>query len=479
MTSTISLRELKGKRLFGYTIGNFGITLLNAFTGSFAFQFYVYTINLDPLLASLGQSFNIFISAFFSIIFGVMMDNKKPGKFGKRRPFLIYALPFWVVTSIIIWFPPWRSPASNTLYLPTALYFWSVTVIRALSGTLLFNTYLSMLPEQSQTLENRHKIASLRTIYMILSSVISLFLPLYVQSLVPDPQNVKWFDPSGGIILFSIPLIGIILTSVGTVAVLVIYFSVDESFHLNNSNSYKKKASLKETFKQMLDPARDYKYRNLTLVGFFLGISGSIFGYLIFPFQTYLLEFQQSEFLIYVIISISGKLGWHVIWRAVIKKKSIVYSYSLSIVVAAIVCFSDLFFLLSNIPYALKILLYVTSFGTILGTNYAIPLFGIPLRASLIHEAAIKKNTSNLDETLSNITGSYYGFSMFIGTLGGAFSSIIVGLILTGANQRNPIIITLVFASQGIFYLVGLLFLRRINIEKPDKRDITRISISS
>ena len=36
-----------------------------------------------------------------------------------------------------------------------------------------------------------------------------------------------------------------------------------------------------------------------------------------------------------------------------------------------------------------KMLLYILSFGTILGTNYAIPLFGIPLGASLIQEAAL------------------------------------------------------------------------------------------
>jgi len=165
---------------------------LNIFTGSFVFQFYVYTVNLDSVLASIGLSFNVFISAFFSIIFGVLIDNKKPGKLGKRRPFLLYALPFWVITSIIIWFPPWHSPQNNSLFLPTALYFWIVTVIRALSGTLIFNTYLSMLPEQSQTLENRHSVASLRAFFMIIASVISLLMPLLVQSLLTDPKNVKW-----------------------------------------------------------------------------------------------------------------------------------------------------------------------------------------------------------------------------------------------------------------------------------------------
>lgn len=467
MNSSRTLRELKGKRLLGYTLGNFGITLLNVFTGSFTFQFYVYTINLDPVLASIGLSFNIFISAFFSIVFGVIIDNKKPGRIGKRRPFLLYALPLWIITSIIIWFPPWYSPPNNSLYLPTAFYFWVVTIIRALSGTLIFNTYLSMLPEQSQTLENRHSVASLRAFFMIVASVISLLMPLLVQSLLSDPKNVKWYDPSGKIILFYIPLIGIIFTCFGLVAVLIVFFSVDESFHLYNSNFNKKKVTLRDTLKQMAQPAKDEKYRNLAFTGFFMGISGSIFGFLLFPFQTYLLEFEQSEFLIYVLISIFGKLGWYVIWRVVKKKKSLTSSYSLALTFAAIVAFTDLLFLLSNLPYILKMLLYVISFGTILGTNYSIPLFGIPLSATLIQEAAIKKDASNVDETISNISGSYSGFSMFVGSLGGALSSIIIGLLLTGANQRNPIVITLLFASQGFFYLIAVLFLRKVKFDKP------------
>jgi len=467
LSSTEVLRELKGKRLIGYTQGNFGMSLLNIFTGSFVFQYYVYTINLDPALASIGLSFNIFISAFFSIIFGVVTDNKKPGRFGKRRPFLLFALPLWAITSILIWFPPWYCPPSNSLFLPTAIYFWVITATRALSGTLLFNTYLSILPEQSQTLKNRHTVASYRTFFMITASTLSLFLPLLIQSLLPDPKNAKWFDPSGKIILFYIPLIASILTVIGVAAILVIFFSVDESFHLKNSKSYIEKVTLRDRIRQMAQPAKDHKYRNMVITGVFMGISGNIFGFLLFPFQTFLLEFQKSEFLLYVFISIGGKFGWHIVWRLVIRKKSLITSYKLASVFAAVASFTDLLFLMSNMPYFLKITLYIVSFGTILGTTYAVPLFGIPLGATIIQEAAINNRTSNLDETISNISGSYYGFSQFVQSLGAAFSSIVIGLILTGANQRNPVIITVMFAMQSVFYLIAIVFIRRIKIEQP------------
>ncbi|MHA2131256.1 MAG: MFS transporter, partial [Promethearchaeota archaeon] len=188
-------RELHGKRLIGYTMGSFGITLTNIFSELFSFQYYVYTINLDSLLVSIGLSLTIFISAIFAIIVGVMADNKKPGRLGKRRPFLLYGLPVWFLTNILIWFPPWKCPQNNSMFLPTALFFWGVTITKSIFGTLIFNVYDSMLPEQSQTLKNREKVASIRVIFRIAASVISIFLPLLVQSMLDDPQNVKWWDP--------------------------------------------------------------------------------------------------------------------------------------------------------------------------------------------------------------------------------------------------------------------------------------------
>jgi Na+/melibiose symporter-like transporter len=330
-----------------------------------------------------------------------------------------------------------------------------------------------MLPEQSQTLANRHKVASIRAFFMIIASVISLFLPLLVQSILPDPQNAEYWKISGQIILKIIPVMGFILTSIGLIAVLIVFFSVDESFHIYNSNTKKERVTLKETFRRMAQPAKDHKYRNLVFTGFFMNISGSIFGFLLFPFQNFLLEFQQAEFLLYVIISLTGKLSWYFVWRFVIKRKPLVKSYSLALAFSAIVSFTDFLFLISNLPYPIKILLYVVSFGTILGTNYSIPLFGIPLGASIIHEAAVKKNTSDVDETITKISGSYYGFSMFVSSLGAAFFQIVIGLILTGANRGNPIIITILFGSQGFFYLIAISFIRRIKLTEPVEIDTT------
>ena len=460
------VRELKGLRLFGYSLGDLGMSLANIFTNVFIFQYYVYTINLNSLFVSIGITFQLVIGAIFSIIFGVIVDNARPNRLGKRRPFLLYGLPIWAITTILIWTPPWKCPQDNPMFMPTAIYFWIVVIIRSIARTLLFNVYVSMFPEQSQTIENREKVASIRSAFSIISSTFALMLPLIVQSLLPDPLNVKWWAPSGKIMTFYIPIIGLIFTFFGVICIILIYFSVDESFYSNIHNHDIEKTTIIKAFKGLSRPARDKNFNKLVLVNFFSGVNGKAFGLLVFPFQMYVLLFVSSQYYIYIFISIFGKFGWYFTWKAIIKKKPLLKSYVVCLIFAIVASGFDILFLMKDLPDVIKMILYITTFSTILGSMYAFPLFGIPIMASLVNESARKMDKDNIDESLSKISGSYYGYSSFMSTLGPAFASIFVGSILTGENERNPTIITLLLFSVSIFYLIALLFLRKIKFKE-------------
>jgi len=465
MSELTTRRELHGKRLFGYTFGDLGFTLPNMFTGVFLFQYYVYTINLNAIFVAVGVTTQLIIGAISGIIFGVIIDNKKPGKFGKRRPFLLYGLPVWVITSVLIWFPQ-NCPQDNSLYLPTAIFFWVVTIIRSISRSLIFNVYLSMLPEQSQTLKNRERVAALQSAFAILASVFALLLPLIVQSFLENPTNVKWWEPSGKVILFYIPLIGITFTIIGVFTVLLIYLSVDESFHNNKSNEKIERITVTQAFARMAIPVKDRNYLKLIISSFFIGFSGKIVGLLVFPFQTYVMHFESVEFYIYIFISIFGKFAWYFIWKKLLKRNHILSSYSICILIAVISSFLDIFFFFSGLPYGIKMVLYIISWSTVLGSMYAYPLFSIPIMASLVNDAAVKIDKSNVDNAMSKISGSYYGLASFVRSMGPSFASLFVGIILSGANEENSFAITLVFLSVGIFYLIAFFFVSRIKLSE-------------
>ena len=468
MSQTIKPRELHGAKLFGYSIGHFGFFLTRILISVFAFQFYVYTINLDSILASIGISINLLINATSIIIFGVMADKKKPGRFGKRRPFLLFGLPIWFITAILIWFPPWKCPKNNPFYWPTAIYFWTILFINVISGSCIISAHIAMLPEQSQTYINREKVASWRAVSMIIASILALMLPLMVESILDDPENVKWWQPSGKIILFYMPIIGISFATFGLMSLLFTYFSVDESFHKISSPMESEKLTLKETFQRMAIPAKDKKFRKFLGVAYFNAMASRILGVLIIPFLTYSLLFRGTDYLLYVLVSILGKFGWFFIWKKFLKKHALMKTYSLCILSAIIVAPLELFFLVNVLSYELKIVLFVITIGTILGAMYGLNLFTAPLASALIYESALKNGDENVDENVSNLSGSYFGLHSFTLAIGQAISTFMVGLILTGPNEDNPIIITVTLSSMGLFYIISLLFLRKIKLERYD-----------
>ncbi|MHA1932509.1 MAG: MFS transporter [Promethearchaeota archaeon] len=464
-TQPLPPRELKGRRKFGYSMGDLGMSLPNIFTGVFLFQYYVYTINLDSVLVSVGVTTQLIVSAFFAIIFGVIVDNKKPGKLGKRRPFLLIGLPIWFITTILTWFPP-RGDPGIPAGLSTAIYFWVIILIRSISRSLLFNVYISMLPEQSQTSKNRESVASIRSAFAIISSVVALMMPLIIQSLLEDPKNAKWWTASGQIVLFYIPIIGICFAIFGFVSVLLIYFSVDETFHNNSDIGYKReKISLIGRFRQMSLPARDNNYRNIVIAGFFSGIAGKLLGLLVFPFQTYVLEFSSAQFFIYILISIFGKFGWYFVWMKLRKRNHILKSYSVVMLLGISGSFLGMFFFIRILAFNIQLVLYIITWSTVLGSMYSFPLFSIPITAALVQEAAENSEEKNVDIALSKISGAYYGLSSFIRSLGPASASLIVGFILSGVNKENPILLILLWCFIGVFYLIALIFIRRIKIK--------------
>ena len=466
MNDTNQLRELHGFRLFGYTIGQFGFFLTRVLISIFSFQFYVYTINLDSIYASIGLSVSFILNATSMIIFGVLADKKKPGKHGKRRPFIIYALPIWVITSILIWFPPWYCPKNNSFYLPVAIFYWTVLFSAAVSGSCILSAHASMLPEQSQTYKNREKVAVWRTVFMIIASVLALMLPLMVESILEDPENVKWWQPSGKVILFYMPLIGVSFALFGLFALLLTFFSVDESFHKVDSDNAKINLTLKETFHRMIIPAKNKKFRKYLSVAYFNSMAARTFGVLIIPLLTYSLKFRGPEYMIYVVVSVGGKFSWFYVWKKLRGKFELLKSYSMCLMIAAIVAFLELIFLVEILSFEVRVVFFVIIIGTILGTLYALNLFTGPLVSALVYEAALKKNENEIDEGVSDISGSYFGLVSFTMSIAQAIATLIVGIILTGPNKENSTIITITFAFIGVFYLISVIILRNIKLDQ-------------
>ncbi|MHA2283193.1 MAG: MFS transporter [Promethearchaeota archaeon] len=470
-----SLRELHGLRLFGYSMGTFGIWLMLMLVGSYSYNFYVYTIRLDSILVSIGTTISMITMAFSSIIFGVILDNTKPKKIGKRRPFILIGLPLWLISTILIYLPPWIPPqsldlSSTVLYWPTAIWLWAINIIRAIFGSLLMIVFSSILPEISQTLKNRKKAATLSAILLTVSSIISISFPNIIQSLVDDPTNTGYWTTSGKFIMNVVPSISIIFAIPVTICILIAFFSIDESFQLKGSVFEKRK--IKDTFKNLFIPVKDKEYMKFMAAGVSTQSSQFVLVFTIIPFIAFVLgrnlpSAQISDFyILYIIISISTKFIWLFIWKMINRRQGdLLKTYKLNLIFMAFAAFLELIFLI-ELSVPLRLILFVLSFGTVVGSMYATPLFSSPLLNEMVDRAAemhIIKNTVeslNKDQAVTRLSGAYMGLMMFTGSLVGALSSAIFGVIFQGENSRNPVILTIGLMSMGLFQIVALVFLR-------------------
>jgi len=320
-----------------------------------------------------------------------------------------------------------------------------------------------MLPEQSQTSENRKKVASIRVIFSITASVLALLMPLTIQSLLEDPENAKWWQSSGNIIITLMPIIGISFALFGSVTIIFTYLSVDESFH-NQYELQNEKKKVKDAFRGIFYPLTDRNYNKLLLVQFFSRTTGKVLAILIIPLITYVLLFKDNDFYIYIIVSITSKLTWYIFWRKFFKNKTLITKYAVCLLLAGIGTILIIIFIIPTGNFLLTVILFFITEGTILGALYAFPLFSIPLGANLVHDAAKNIDSESPDRALSSLSGSYYGALNFISSMGQTVGSLIVGFILIGPNEKNPTIIVLLYSSIGILYFISIIFLKKIRI---------------
>ncbi|MFW9824491.1 MAG: hypothetical protein ACFFE4_16225, partial [Candidatus Thorarchaeota archaeon] len=113
----------------------------------------------------------------------------------------------------------------------------------------------------------------------------------------------------------------------------------------------------------------------------------------------------------------------------------------------------------------LRIVLFIVSFGTVLGSMYATSMFSAPImnemvdRAAEMHIAMSGNESMIKDQAVTQLSGAYMGLFMFSTNIVAALSSSVYGFIFRGDNSRNPIVLTLGLSSMGILYLISFVFL--------------------
>jgi len=475
-------RKLTGLRKLGYALGSIGQILPITFFNTYAFQYYVYTIGLDASLTSIGIFLGLIVFAISSPIFGVIIDNKTPTKFGKRRPFLLYAIPGLLILMTIAWIPP-KCPIGNPFYLPTAIFFWLVSSGLDLNQGLVVSTYLSMLAEQTTDDKNRIEVANLQGLFSILATVFSTFIPMILQSSLVDPQNPHYSTYSGKFLVVLVPKIGFSLGLIASLIFILVYISTDENFliDLNNIGVRKdsKTGSIKNTIRKITIPTKDPQFRLWMANTMTYNMSLRIFLTILIPFLTYVLLLKENEFVILLACILPFGVTGYIVWTRLIYQKGLKFAYKTTLLISFIFSLSTMIFL-NEMNLQLKFILGIFILGLIIATLIGGFLYMNPIVSKLIDlapddvklliqkfsnfkETSIENNQNKYLET-TNLSGAYFGAYIFSYNIAQAIANLILGLTLTGPNAKNPIIINLAIPIGGVFIIIAYFLLKPIKI---------------
>ncbi len=456
------LRTLKGIKLYGFTAGVLGQILPITLISAYIFIFFTYAVGLNALLVSIGTALGVVVLAFFAPIFGYLVDKKRPGKLGKRRPFLIWSLPLLIFSLIMMWYSPLAQQFGEINW-GISFFLWGFILIFYLFYSLLRSTFLSMIPEQSQEADNRIKIGSLTGIFSILATVIGIFLPLIIQSRLITPDAIFYNPIDRQFLIETLPILGLIFAIFVVIFTLMAYFSTNEDFftEIDERTKQSENLTINKVLKNIFKPFSDknYYYFLFSMLTVTIGVRLLVKNLTLF--FTFVLDLKGNAFILFILplvaFAVLGFIFWSKRAHSVGIKESFIHArwfVAVSLILTGI--------LLISMPndillWITRVLLAGVLFGLVVG--YILPNPAISELVDNSPEEIKDKMDSN------TLSGSYFGSFLFVVNIGNALGDLILGLILMGQNAENTLAIGIVFPIAGILYFISNLIMRKMELK--------------
>lgn len=346
-------------------------------------------------------------------------------RFGRRKPFLMFASPFILLGAILLWTPP-----SQTSYLMNAVYFMVVILVYHTSYSLVGIPYDATMPEMAPETHTRLRLSYWKGFFGIVGVLIG--------SLVAAPL----FGTIGPVAM------GVVVGLVGVLTIYISLFGIRET-----------KRPIGETMTAMESLKATFQNRQF-LILFFSTLAIHIAYQMIlanFPyFVTLVLRQTEGDVGLYqgvliLCIALTGP-----IWTWLNRKYSQKKLLNASVLLLGLIMVLG-FFVGSLEFIAVPVQAYVF-----------VALVGAALGGYLILIYAMMGNVVDYDEMLTRRRreAMYYGtFSFAIG-LGTAVGTLILPVLLEnfGYTQANPMGVRLAFPVMAVFVFAGLLIFQKYQV---------------
>lgn len=149
-----------------YGSGDWGMASYNTLRQIFYAIFLTDVVGLDPRLASVAAFVGVIWDALNDPLIGTLSDRVHT-RWGRRRPFFLFAIPFALCFLLLWWAPPWSNQLALMVTV-TLAYMISDTV-----QTLVVVPFLALTPELTPDYDERTSLTSFRMLFNLLASLVT------------------------------------------------------------------------------------------------------------------------------------------------------------------------------------------------------------------------------------------------------------------------------------------------------------------
>ncbi len=438
-----------------YNFPNLGLQTLYALNTNLIILFYVNIIGQPPIFIGAVQSVFVFLAAIFCPVFGVLCD-KLHSRFGRKKTFMLISMPLAAIAFVLIWIPPIPTTSYGILNLPILFWFIAVSAIFSLSAVAFQTSYISMIPDLSTEESNRVKISELNMIFMILGGGIGALIPILVlgtstEGLSRESPDLFVRDSTIGMQIYSLVFFFAVLCSlIFIVGFILMMWKIKEP-----NIQPTKTTSMKDVFKELLNPLKDVNYKNYLLSFFLMFVGIGMFQVLIINFVTFVLDIRAGEFIILAAVILIAAIGSFVIFDYLSRKLGLKKVMMLCLVVA-IVAFTSNLVLLIPMAHEVLLILGIVIVALCLASFVGAMIFPMAIVSSLVDAAKSKSG--------KNLSGSYMGNLTMSSSLAGSCTILIASIFLQIFGATSKMSYVFVFLFGGVLLILSFLIFRKVNL---------------